>query len=218
MHSMKKYYRSVVVAGCLLAGGFTAAVSAAEPNFNYSAVSINLVGVSLDDDILVRVGTPAEGLVRYDSLSGINLNAAFQATPNLVIGAGVLRVSDSGFGTEIRQDELAIGLGYAAPVGPSTDLIVSGDVIQITAEVCNRFGCVDASDTGIGAAVGVRHWATRHIEINGSIGYASFSDFGSSSSLGVGGAFWFNDNSSVGLAFNFASDATVAFLGYRFAF
>ena len=218
MHSIKKHYRSVAIAGCLLACGFTAAVSAAEPNFNYSAVSINLVGVNFDNDVFVPIGTPTEGFARYDSWSGITLNGTLQVAPNVVIGAGISRFSNSGLGTEINGSQVAIGAAYVAPLGPATDLILSGEGVRANVEDCNRFGCLDASDTGIAGVAQIRHWATRSFEINGSVGYINFSDFDNSSSLRLGGAFWFNDNSSVGLALGFSSNATSASVGYRFAF
>jgi len=214
---MKKQTLSAAVAGFLLAGGVTAA-GAAEPNFNYSAVSLSLASASLDDDVFVPIGGPFEGFAVYDSLGGAILSGSFQAAPNVVIGAAVARFSNSGLGTEINQNELALGLGYVAPIGPATDLNISGEIIRVSAEICNRFGCGDASDTGVAVAAGARHWATRNIEINGAVSYASFSDFENSSSLGLGGAFWFNDNSSVGLSVGFGSNATVASVGYRYAF
>ena len=202
------------VVGGLLVGMTTAS---AETNFNYNSVSVSLIGVSLDDDIVVNRGF-GTGVVTYSSLGGAGVSGSFQVDNNFVLGAGYSYVSNSGFGTKIEQATFAIGGSYVVPVGPNTDVQVGLDFIRASAEICNLVGCGRQTENGYGVGGGLRHWANENLEVNGSLIYADISDFGSTTTLGLGGAYWFNKNSSVLLDLGFNSDATSAGLGFRYAF
>jgi len=200
-----------------LLGGFGSAV-AAEPNFNYNAVTVSYVGVSLDENLAVPIGTPSDGFAVHDSLSGVALSASVQAADNLFIGVGVKQVSSSGLGTEIEQNDLALGLGYVIPAGLATDVVVSGELLRVKAEACNRFACVNESTIGYGFTAGARHWLARSVEVNGSLSTARLGEFDSTTSLGLGATYWLNGHSSAKLQLGFGTDSTVATIGYRFAF
>ena len=201
-------------------GGLTATstVLAAETNFNYTSVSIAAIGVSLDDDLVIPVGGFSNQVAIYDSLSGAGVTGAIQLDSNIVIGLSSTYLSNSGFGTKIEESAFAIGAGYVIPTGPATDVFLSADFVRITAEVCNRSFCFKDTERGYGLSGGARHWVTQSVEINGSLNYVDVGDFGDSTSVGIGGAYWFNANASARLGLGFSSDATSASLGFGFAF
>jgi hypothetical protein len=216
---MKKQKRHVLrcLSGLVLLGGVSMAF-AAETNFNYNAITVAVVGASLDEDFVVPIGAPADGVAVYDSVAGASVDATFQVLGNLFIGVGALQVSNSGLGTEIEQNEIGLSLGYVIPVGDATDVILSGDLVRVKAEVCNRFGCVNETGTGYVLSVGARHWLTESVEVNGSLSYDDVGDFGSSTAVEVGAAYWFTERSSARLRLGYSSDLTLAALAYRYAF
>ena len=203
------------VVGGLLVGMTTAS---AETNFNYNSISASLIGVSLDKDLVINRGDLGGNVVRYSSLGGVGVSGSFQVDNNFVLGAGYSYVSNSGFGTKFEQATFAIGGAYVVPVGPNTDLQVGLDFIRLSAEACNLIGCSRQTENGYGVGGGVRHWANENLEVNGSLGYTDIRNTGSSTTLGLGGAYWFNSNSSVLLNLAFNSDANSAGLGFRYAF
>jgi len=217
MEKKQKKHAVQCLSGLVLLAGMGVAL-ATETNFNYNAVTVALVGASLDEDFAVPIGAPADGVALYDSVSGASLDVSFQVLDKIVIGVGAVQVSNSTSGTEIKRNEVGLSLGYVIPVGAATDVILIGDLVRVKAEVCNRFGCASETGTGYVLTAGARHWLSDSIEVNGSFSYDDVGDFGSSTAVGVGAAYWFTERSSARLRLGYSSDLTLAAIGYRYAF
>ena len=208
------------VAGTALLGMafISSSALANSTNFSYSSLSISAVSVSLDDDIVIPRGGFTNQVVSYSSLTGVNLSGSLQLENNLILGLSSSYISDSGFGTEIEESTGALSIGYATPISNAADLVVSVDFISTEVEVCNLTTCFKDSENGYGLGAGIRHWASSNVELNASVAYVDIGDFGDATSFGVGGAFWFNNHSSIGLSLSTSSDATSTAIGYRYAF
>lgn len=187
-------------------------------NFSYSSLSISAVSVSPDDDIVVPQGGFTNRFVSYSSLTGANVSGSLQLENNLILGLSSGYLSDSKLGTEVEESSGSLSVGFATPISGATDFSASVNFIRSEVEVCNLTNCADDSEDGYGFGAGVRHWASNSVELNASASYADIGDFGDTTAFGLGGAFWFDDHSSIGLSLSTSSDATSTAIGYRYAF
>ena len=209
---------TLMFAGLITAVVTSQTATANTTNFSYSSLSISAASVSFDDDIVIARGGFTNQLVSYSSYTGAVLSGSLQLDNNLILGISSTYLSDSKLGTEIEESSGQLSLGYATAISNAADFAVSGSFVSSEAEVCNLSICASDDETGFGLSGGFRYWASNNLELNVSVSYVDVGDFGDSTSFGAGGAFWFDDHSSLTLALSTSSDSTAASIGYRYAF
>lgn len=207
------------VPAALLASALAATpVTAAPTNFDYSSLSIALNSVSFDDDVFIPRGGGQAGSDRYSGLTGISVSGVWQVSDNIILSLASSYLYDDTSATEYEETTGSVGIGFVAPIDEAMDFISEFSVISAEVEQCNLDGCTSVDDDGYGIQAGLRRWATPNVEINGSVAYTDLGDFGDTTSVGVGGAYWLTDHSSITGALRTSSDATGVALGYRYTF
>ena len=121
-------------------------------------------------------------------------------------------LSDFDFGVEL--DEISAGIGFHAPLTPSTDVIA--EIGFASADISSPIASVD--DNGYAVSVGVRSMVSSNVELAGAVTYADIGDFDSETT--VNGAAWYNlsEQFGLGLTITAGDDVTSYGLGARVYF
>lgn len=143
---------------------------------------------------------------------GFGVGGAFEIGENwfVPVSYGTL---DFDFGVQL--DQLAVGLGYHAPLSNGTDFFAT--LSYLSAEIsASGFGSLD--EDGYGATVGVRGMLTDSVELHGSIGYSDLGDGADGTAFGAGALYSFSENFALGFDLAFEEDVTMYGIGARFYF
>lgn len=196
---------------------FASQAQAQETNFSYTQLSIAAVVTNFDDDLRLLSGPNSVDV--YSDIGGAALSGSYQFDNNVILGLSGSYQENSGGNTELSLGQSLWFVGYAFPMMPSVDIVVSGGLAYAEIEACEYwYGCNSVDDTGLYLSGGVRAWATSWLELNAAVSHVNFDDFDSATAFQVGAAGWFNDSSSVFLDLGVEDDANSAALGYRYTF
>ena len=185
-----------ILCGLLLAVSTTAFAD----DLNYNFLTLGYDRVDLDDDL----GFDVDG----DSW---NIGGSFEVGESWFLFAGY-GMGDFDFGIDL--DQWSAGGGYHLPMADNVDFVatLSYQRADISA------GSLSLDDDGFGASVGIRAMVSERVELNGTVSYVDFGDFGDDTSLG--GSAWLNltEQFALGLGVSFSDDATAYGLGGRLYF
>ncbi|MBS3785640.1 MAG: hypothetical protein KGY57_02410 [Gammaproteobacteria bacterium] len=209
---------TLIVAALVTVAVASQTATANTTNFSYSSLSVSAINVSFDDDVVIPRGGFTNQFVNYSSTTGAGLSGSLQLENNLILGISSTYLSDSKLGTEVEESNGSLSVGYATAISNAADFVVTGSFVSSEVEVCNLTACASDDETGFGLSGAFRYWASNNLELNASVSYVDLGDFGDSTAFGAGGAFWFDDHSSLTLALSTSSDATATSIGYRYAF
>lgn len=149
-----------------------------------------------------------------EEVDGFALRGSFEITEQVFLFAGYANQSTEVFGTDIDVEQMNVGVGYAWPLAPSTDIY--GKVGYVSAEI--DAGGFDADDDGYLLAVGLRGRPADQLELEGAVNYVDLSDSGDDTSVGLAARWFFTEQFAVGVEGEFGDDATTYGVGVRWNF
>ena len=136
-----KFYGPKKLAALIATGAMLAATpfAAQADSLRYSYWQLGYVGVDVD------------GL--SDQADGWAVGLSYEVTERIFIAAGYTDVGATEAGTDIDEQDLSLGVGYAYPVSPNNDLIGRIGYVRAEGEI-EGFG--SGSDDGYSLGVGWR--------------------------------------------------------------
>ena len=185
-----------ILCGLLLA----VSTAAMADDLNYNFLSLGYERIELDDDF----GFDVDG-------DGWTIGGSFEVGESWFLFAGY-GMADFDFGIDL--DQWAAGGGYHLPMADNVDFVATLSYQRADVSA----GSLSVDDDGFGASVGIRAMVSERVELNGSINYVDFGDFGDETSFG--GSAWLNltEQFALGLGVSFSDDATEYGLGGRLYF
>lgn len=147
-------------------------------------------------------------------VDGFALRGSLELTDQVFLFAGYTDQSTSIFGNDLDVQTYGLGVGYAWPVAPSTDLYGKIGYVKTEADY-DRF---NVDDDGYSLGVGLRGRVADQFELEGSINYVDLSDSGDDTSLGLAARWFFTEQFAGGIEGEFGDDANTYGIGFRWNF
>lgn len=188
-----------------------AAGSAADTNFSYTYLGVDLARTNFDETIWVA----DEG---YNAIGGLGINGAFQVQGlPLAFFGSASHQGNEGPRTELNLSGVTFGAAFPFRVADRVDLVPAIGYGSVEVEVCYDGLCAKADDSGALLGLGTRMWLVPDsLEFN--LGYEVIDlEHGSESAIGAGIAGWFQQHHSLRLTGVFTDDANTVRLGYRYS-
>jgi hypothetical protein len=149
-----------------------------------------------------------------EDVDGLALRGSLEITDQVFLFANYADQSTSVLGDDLDVQNYGLGVGYAWPIAPSTDLYGKIGYVKYEADYLG----FNADDDGYSLAVGLRGRPADQIELEGAINYVDLSDSGDDTSLGLGARWFFTDQFAVGVEGDFSDDANTYGIGVRWNF
>jgi len=173
-------------------------LSARADGLSYNYWELAYVGADIDDF--------------SEKLDGFGVAGSLEVTDQVFLYASWAQVDTGIAGHNVSEEDYGAGVGYAWSLTDNFDLIGRVGYVGAKAEV-EHFGSID--DDGFAVGVGARARFIDQLEVEGGLQYADFSDFGSTTSFGLGAQWYFTPAVAVTLAGSFSDDATTYAVGVR---
>ena len=147
---------------------------------------------------------------------GLGISGSLGITQNLALTAGFNATSfDSYQGIDIDTSEFVLGITLHAPIAVGTDVVANFSALKAKVEVTGDARSFDENDTGIVAGIGLRHLATKSIEVDVGFSYTDVFDDGFCT-FGLGARFYANEKISFGIGYAAGDDVDTLLLNARF--
>ncbi len=127
------------------------------------------------------------------------------------------RFSILGTTGSLETDTITLGLGFRAPLAPTTDFIAEVAYVNADASGKGGFSGADEDDSGYSLSGGVRHLFTPQFEGGASVNYVDVFDE-DETALALSALFHLTPQFSLGAGYSVGSDADSWTLGARFNF
>jgi hypothetical protein len=147
-------------------------------------------------------------------VDGFALRGSLEITDQVFLFAGYTDQSTSIFDNDLDVQTFGLGVGYAWPIAPSTDLYGKIGYVKTEADY-DRF---NADDDGYSLGVGLRGRVADQFELEGALNYVDLSDSGDDTSLGLAGRWFFTEQFALGVEAAFGDDANTYGVGIRWNF
>ncbi len=181
-----------LLAGLLLQGIATAQMVEEKPvNLSYSYAELRFV------DVDFRGG------------DGIRFNGSYQLDGNWLIVGGLTSLD---FDNNVDTTDVELGGGYVWHYSEDFDLVSTLRLVR--SEV--GAGGIDADETGFALSAGARGLLAPQFEIRGSVNHINLDN--SDTYLELAGDYYFTEQVSAGVSFEFAGDTDAFTIGVRWSF
>ena len=151
-----------------------------------------------------------------EDLGGWGLRASWEIVDNFfVFGRYADQKTDTRAG-EFTFQPWDLGVGYAYPINDTLDVYGTVSYSNIDADAPSYVK--NTSDDGYTLGLGARTRVIEKLELEGTVKYANFSDYGSNTSFEFAGRYFFTDAFALGLEYTAGSelDTFGAMLRYQF--
>jgi Outer membrane protein beta-barrel domain len=122
-----------------------------------------------------------------DNLDGWAIGGSMEISDRFFVTASYADVSDTYEGVELSEEDTSLAFGYAHPLTPNYDLVGRVGWVRARAEIQDF---INVRDDGYSLAAGVRGRPLDALEFEAAVQYVDLSDFGDSTSVGLG-VFWY---------------------------
>ena len=151
-----------------------------------------------------------------EELGGWGLRASWEIVDNFFVFGRYADQSTNARGGEFTFQPWDLGVGYAYPVNDTLDIYGTVSYSNIDADAPSYVK--NTSDDGYTLGLGARTRLIEKLELEGTVKYADFSDYGSNTAFEFAGRWFFTDAFAFGLEYSAGSelDTFGAMLRYQF--
>ena len=151
-----------------------------------------------------------------EELGGWGLRASWEIVDNFFVFGRYADQSTTVRGGEYTFQPWDLGVGYAYPVNETLDIYGTFSYSNIDADVPGPITNTD--DNGYTLGLGARTRLIEKLELEGTVKYANFSDYGDNTAFEFAGRWFFTDAFAFGLEYSAGSelDTFGAMLRYQF--
>lgn len=151
-----------------------------------------------------------------EDLGGWGLRASWEIVDNFfVFGRYADQKTDTSAG-EFTFQPWDIGVGYAYPITDTFDIYGTASYSNIDADA--PYFVKNTSDDGYTLGLGARTRLIDKLELEGTVKYANFSDYGDNTSFEFAGRWFFTDAFALGLEFTAGDEVDTFGAAVRYQF
>ncbi len=195
---------AAVISTVLLGVAGSASAAGDMPNFSYTSLALGPVITSYSAD------------ANIPDLMGVATEGRLQFARNWYLEGDLMRADGNDASLETELLEATTVVGFASPIVGDADFFAEGGANFIDAEFCNANACLDESEAGLAAELGVRSWISDAFELSGSIAYRGAGDADTSFKIEAAG--WLDIHSSLYVGMEIEQDYQAVNAGFRYTF